>query len=76
MCFVTIFCTNCSYKIAYRNHPSQMHFSLLIIILIALFQTITNIKDVSQESILKWKNHLKKNKIKKAKVELIITQIM
>ena len=53
-----------------------MHFSLLIIILIALFQTITNIKDVSEESILKWKNHLKKNKIKKAKVELIITQII
>ena len=42
-----------------------MNLSLLIIVLIALFQTITDIKDVSQDSILKWNNHLKKNKIKR-----------
>ena len=63
--FVTIFCTNFSYEIAYTNYPSQMNFSLMIIVLIALFQTITDIKDVSQDSILKWNNHLKKNKIKR-----------
>ena len=44
-----------------------MNFSLLIIVLIALFQTTTDIKDVSQDSILKLKNHLKKNKTKRGK---------
>ena len=44
-----------------------MNFSLFIIVLIALFQTITDIKDVSQDSILKWKNPHNKNKIKRAK---------
>ena len=43
-----------------------MNFSLLMIALIALLQTITGIKDVSQVSILK---------SKEAKVELIIVQI-
>ena len=44
-----------------------MNFSLLITVLIALFQTKADIKDISQNNILKWKNHLKKNKIKKGK---------
>ena len=47
-----------------------MNFSLLIIVLIALFQTITDIKDVSQDSILKWKIHLKKTKIKRGKSQV------
>ena len=45
---------------------------MLTTVLIALFQTITDIKDVSQDSILKWKNHLKKNKIKRQKSGLIL----
>ena len=44
-----------------------MNFSLLITVLIALFQTKTDIKNISQNNILKWKNHLKKNKIKRGK---------
>ena len=39
----------------------------MIIILIALFQTITDIRDVSQDNILKLKNYLKKNKTKRGK---------
>ena len=53
-----------------------MNFSIFIIVSISLFQTITDIKDVFQDIILKWKNHLKKNKTKEAKVELIIMQII
>ena len=41
-----------------------MNFSLLIIVLVPLFQTITDIKDVSQDRILRWKNQLRKSKIK------------
>ena len=44
-----------------------MNFSIFIIVSISLFQTITDIKDVFQDSILKWKNHLKKNKTKRSK---------
>ena len=35
--------------------------------LFALFQIVTDIKHVSRDSLLKWKNHLKKNKIKRGK---------
>ena len=53
-----------------------MNFSLLIIVLIALFQTITDIKDVSQDSILNGKIISRKIKSKEAKFELIIMQII
>ena len=44
-----------------------MNFSLFIIVLIALFQIITDIKDISHNGLLKWKNYLKKNKVKRGK---------
>ena len=54
----------------------KMNFSIFIIVSISLFQTITDIKEIFQDSVLNGKIISKKIKPKEAKVELIIMQII
>ena len=53
-----------------------MNFSIFIIVSISLFQTITDIKEIFQDSVLNEKIISKKKQPKEAKVELIIMQII